>query len=344
MQNNRRDFLKLTGMLGAGSLLPLRKSTAAGAETVAGQAMRAAGACTLIPTETAGPFPLDLTANTFYFRQDIRENRTGAPLRLKLKVLGLADCAPLPNVRVNIWQCDKDGKYSGYDNSMNPGQAGLTYLRGYQVADAAGEVGFTTIFPGWYGGRVCHIHFQIYVSTSYSAVSQLAFEPAAKNAVYAANPSLYVKGADPLTAATDSIFSDGYAYQVASLTPNADKGGYDAYLEVTVDAARSTGLGHEEKQNGKQFTLGQSYPNPHLGAATIPFTLSQGSDVALEIWDLAGKKRTTIRKPALDAGAHELKVDLEALGLGSSNCLYQFEVSNGSGTFKQFRILTAVRP
>lgn len=80
---------------------------------------------------------------------------------------------------MNIWHCDKDGLYSGYSQNNNQGQAGLTYLRGYQMTDASGNVEFVTIFPGcrW---RICHIHFQVYVSSVYAAISQSAFPLAEK--------------------------------------------------------------------------------------------------------------------------------------------------------------------
>ncbi len=162
----RKDFLKLTSFLGASAVV-------GGAAAKAGRAtspLSPPDNCVLIPTETAGPFPLDLTENTAFFRQDIRENKTGAQLNLKLKIIGANNCLPLQNVRVNIWHCDKDGLYSGYSQNNNQGQAGLTYLRGYQMTDAGGNVEFVTIFPGWYTGRICHIHFQVYVSSVYAAI------------------------------------------------------------------------------------------------------------------------------------------------------------------------------
>src|SRR5436190_17773622 len=122
---NRRDFLKTTGLVGLASMLPFGKSA------LAKSADSLSGSCVLIPSETAGPFPLDLSENTFYFRQDVREDRAGVQLNLKMKIVGLANCSPMPNVRVNIWHCDKDGLYSGYDT-----ETGKTYLRGYQIADA----------------------------------------------------------------------------------------------------------------------------------------------------------------------------------------------------------------
>ena len=144
----RKDFLKGMGVLGLGAIIPASK-----AETVADTLSGNSSSCVLIPTETAGPFPLDLSANTTYFRNDIRETKTGTQLNVKMKILGLTNCEPMPNLRVNIWHCDKDGLYSGYSQANNAGQAGLTYLRGYQMTDANGEVEFITIFPGWY--RAC---------------------------------------------------------------------------------------------------------------------------------------------------------------------------------------------
>jgi protocatechuate 3,4-dioxygenase beta subunit len=339
MKNNRRDFLKLSGIVGAASMIPFRKSIAEPS-----MALNSRAACTLIPSETAGPFPLDLTANTAFLRQDIRESKTGVPLNLKLKILGVADCAPMANVRVNIWQCDKDGNYSGYDNGMNPGQAGQTYLRGYQVADTNGEVNFVTVFPGWYNGRICHIHFQVYVSSSYAAISQLTFDITAKNLLYAANPTLYLKGADPTTLAGDNVFANGYAVQIATLTPNPNSGGYDSYMEVSINGSGSTGIGHIEMENAKQFTLGQAFFNPKFGKTAIPFSLNQSSNVLLRIFDLSGQELLSISKQKLHAGQHEIEVELNSIGNGPTHFLYQLEVSNGAGKFKQFKLMTAYRP
>ncbi|NUO03345.1 MAG: hypothetical protein HUU01_22265 [Saprospiraceae bacterium] len=328
---NRKDFLKGLGLAGLGLSMPSSKVLA---DSV--YKMRV-NSCTLIPAETAGPFPLDLTANTFYLRQDVRENRTGTQLNLKMKIIGLANCEPMPNVRVNIWQCDKDGNYSGYGT-----QSGQTYLRGYQMADANGEVEFITIVPGWYNGRVCHIHFQVYVSASYAAISQLTFDHSTVNAVYAAN-ALYTKGPDPLTPDTDNIFSDGYALQLATLTPNAQTGGYDSYLEVTIQGAGVVGVSNIEKETAKQVVLEQNYPNPFVNETTIPFELKIPADVKFELWDVAGNKVAEIEKGKLPAGIHKAEINLGMLGLASANYLYQIVVENRNGLFKSCKMMTNAR-
>lgn len=334
MNHQRRDFLKLTGLAGASTLIPISLFAD---ENEINQA-----ACTLIPTETAGPFPLDLTANTTYFRKNIKETKTGVPFNLKLKIIGATNCAAMPNLRVNIWHCDKDGLYSGYSQSNNPGQAGLTYLRGYQFTDANGIAEFETIFPGWYSGRICHIHFQVYVSSSYAAISQFTFDIAKKQAIYAANSSLYTNGADPTTLASDNVFSDGYSYQMATLTSNTTTGGYDAYLEVTIKGSGTvTGIGNLEKENAKNFTLGQNFPNPYSNETTIPFHLIQPSDVFLDIYDLQGKKLSRIEQHALPSGDHTILLNMQALGLAKGNYAYQLEVKNENGLYRDCKLMTA---
>lgn len=335
----RKDFLKSLGLAGVAAVLP-----AEAANTVR-NVKRSAGQlppnCTLIPGETAGPFPLDLTENSTFFRQDIRENKTGALLNLKLKIVGENNCEPMANVRVNVWHCDKDGLYSGYSQANNPGQAGLTYLRGYQMTGVHGEVSFVTIFPGWYTGRICHIHFQVYVSSVYAAISQLTFPIDAKNAVYSANSALYTKGADPLAFNQDNIFSDGYTFQLASLTQDAN-GNYNAYLQVTVKGDGVSGLASLEPETGGQFKLGQNYPNPYVSESTIPFQLLNNADVVLKIWDLNGKKIAELPQGQLSPGDYRVSVAPQKLGIPPGTYAYQLEVSNEYGVFRQAKVMSSL--
>ncbi len=347
----RNEFLKGLGLLGAGTLLP--GTSVITGSTASAKTTGTTANCHLIPTETEGPFPLDLTTNNSatFFRTDVRENRTGAKLNLTMRIYGIDNCTPMTNARVNIWHCDKDGIYSGYAGGMNQGgSASTTWLRGYQMTDAYGEVKFTTIFPGWYSGRTMHIHFQVYVSSSYRVVSQMTCDVAQKNAVYASNSGLYTKGSDPQSPTNDNIFSDGYQYQLFTLTQNAD-GSYDGYLEVSVAGVGSgnsgtppTGIAdHHEPETGGQFTLGQNFPNPHEGATTVPFALLTTSKVKLDIYDLQARRIATVDAGTLGAGEHKLAVDFSRLGIASGSYLYQLEVNNSNGTFKQVKMMTAAR-
>jgi|SRR5687767_10353285 len=328
----RKDFLRGFGLAGIGSILP--KPAFNNSRDISGPLPPN---CVLIPSETAGPFPLDLTENQTYFRQDIREDRTGATHNLKIKIIGLENCLPMQNVRVNIWQCDKDGLYSGYQTQM-----GLTYLRGYQFTDANGEVNFTTIFPGWYTGRICHIHFQAYVSSIYAAVSQLTYPIAEKNAIYAAYSQLYTKGADPRNFNQDSAFSNGYAYQLASLVYDPQTDSYDSYLEVTIQGSGLTSLAKAEPETGGQFRLFQNHPNPYVDHTSIPFEMLFPGDAYLELWALTGKMVGEISQHGLSVGRYSFDVVPNLLGLPNANYVYQLRIENSSGIFRQAKMMTAI--
>jgi hypothetical protein len=329
----RKEFLRGLGLAGVSSLIA--------SKGVLATKMVPKGPlppnCVLIPSETAGPFPLDLTENQNFFRQDVREDREGAEHHLKLKIIGLENCLPMPNVRVNIWHCDKDGNYSGYGT-----ETGLTYLRGYQWTDANGECSFTTIFPGWYNGRICHIHFQVWVSSVYAAVSQLTYPLMEKNDIYAAYPSLYTKGADPLNFNQDGIFADGYSYQLASLTENTSTQVWESYLEVTVQGSGITGLAQATPETGGHFTLLQNQPNPFAGKTSVPFILHSSADVNLELWSLAGKKVAEIKRAGLSSGSHQIDVDLAPLGLPHASYVFQLVVKNAKGKYYQAKVMTAL--
>jgi protocatechuate 3,4-dioxygenase beta subunit len=135
------------------------------------------GSCVLTPEAGEGPFYLDPKL----IRADITANQPGAPLQLALQVVRAGDCATLANARVDVWQADALGLYSGYERQSGVGgistknAAGQQYLRGTQFTDAAGNVQFRTIFPSWYGGRTPHVHFKVFLGGNEVVASQIFF-------------------------------------------------------------------------------------------------------------------------------------------------------------------------
>lgn len=319
--HNRRQFLRFTGLASAAALWPFGRLQASTNEF-----------CVLIPSETAGPFPLDLSDNAFFFRQDVREDRAGVQMNLKMKINGLDDCGPMANVRVHIWHCDKDGNYSGYGT-----ETGTTYLRGYQITDANGEVEFISIFPGWYPGRTCHIHFQVYVNSSYAAISQLTWEDGPKNDLLLAFPDIYTAGPDPVPPGSDGVFADGYEFQTASLTPNTDTGGYDSFLELSVQGSSPTG--YAELEAIKRFTLEQNFPNPAETATNIPFRLHQNARVVFEVYNMQGVLIGQKNLGQLSAGKHQIPVLRNDWGIRSGNYMYQLKVSTEQTTYVQNKLM-----
>ena len=110
-----------------------------------------------------------------------------------------------------------------------------------QVSDAAGRLRFTTVFPGCYAGRVPHLHFQVYrtLAAATSArntlkTSQIAFARDVCDATYAsAGYGASVDNFVRVGFASDGIFRDGTALQMASVTGSA-AAGYVASLNVGV--------------------------------------------------------------------------------------------------------------
>lgn len=338
----RHEFLKGIGLAGLGAL-PFARAAAQMADG------KTAACPTLIPTETEGPFPLDLTTGNAatYFRTDIRESKSGSQLNLKIRVLGAANCLPIANARVNIWHCDAVGAYSGYSTAQGntSNTVGQTYLRGYQMTDAAGEVNFTTIFPGWYNGRIAHIHFQVLPNGGSARVSQMTWDIAAKNALYAANPTVYKNNGAPDGTASytaDNIFSDGTSEQIATLT-GSGTGPYTSELTVTVPGSGTATSIAETEMQSLGFALGQNFPNPYSGSTTVPFTLAERSDVKLAIYDTNARRLIAMERQGLSAGDHIILVDMGELRLVTANYLYQLEVTNSKGTTRNVKMMTALK-
>lgn len=146
----------LSGGLTAGAALVC----ASGARSQSALATTGESMCLITPQTTQGPYWFDPNLE----RTDITEGRAGIPLTVALKVLDGATCAPLPGARVDIWHCDAQGVYSGYDGQGETGSTeGEAFLRGWQATDADGVARFTTIYPGWYRGRTTHIHVKVFL-------------------------------------------------------------------------------------------------------------------------------------------------------------------------------------
>jgi protocatechuate 3,4-dioxygenase beta subunit len=192
--------------------------------------------CSTTPTETAGPYPYDLSSNSAIFRTDITEGKTGTPLSLTLTIVNSNnDCAIISGARVDIWHCDKDGYYSEYNEPGYLGtqnNTGKTFCRGIQLTDSNGQVKFTTIYPGWYSGRVTHIHLEIFVNSVLKLTTQLAFPDSLTKTVYAS--SLYsAHGQNTLTNTTDDILKDSYNSELVTISGNTTDG-YTATFKVGV--------------------------------------------------------------------------------------------------------------
>jgi protocatechuate 3,4-dioxygenase beta subunit len=246
---DRKEFLKGIGVAGISAIvLPsldgcnkesvTPSSTSSSTNSSSTSSTSSSSTCTVTRSETDGPYPLYTSRGSSIQRVDITDGKTGLPLNVTITIKNKNNgCASLSGVVVDIWHCDKDGYYSGYSGQNGylgtKDYTGYTFLRGRQTTDSNGQVKFITIYPGWYVGRMTHIHVQVYTAANSSnsngsdsvITTQIAFPDDVTQAVY--KTSLYSPhGENTLTFASDNVFSDGYSDELCSLSGDTTNG-YD---------------------------------------------------------------------------------------------------------------------
>ena len=171
-------------LLGAGMALPLG--------ALASPARAATDACAATPTQTSGPFypvheqvdkDVDLTRLTGH-----DDPAAGEVIRVRGRVVD-ADCKPVPNALVDLWQADANGRYS-HPADANPARRDPNFQGwGQAVTDAEGRYAFRTIKPAAYplefvdgrpdeqmGYRTPHIHFRVSRRGYRELTTQMYFE------------------------------------------------------------------------------------------------------------------------------------------------------------------------
>lgn len=227
-------FLQSTATALLVGCLPKRISTA---QSLSQSLSQAAPGCTVRPQQTEGPYFVDEKLNRSDIRSDMASGlvKAGAPLQLKLRVTQVSDqsCTPIAGAIVDIWHCDATGIYSNVaDRRFDT--TGQNFLRGYQVTDAAGNVEFLTIYPGWYPGRTVHIHFKICTPATSGGqasefTSQLYFDDGLTDQVHAQSPYAS-KGQRTVNNHQDGIFQQGGSQLL--LSPTQTHQNYAAAFEI----------------------------------------------------------------------------------------------------------------
>ena len=206
-----------------------------------------------IPDETAGPYPgdgsngPDVLQQSGIVRGDIRTsfgtgNATaeGVPMTLELTITDMANgSTPFAGTAVYVWHCDREGRYSLYSDDIKD----QNYLRGVQIADSAGKVRFTSIFPACYSGRWPHIHFEVYPdqagiadAAKAIATSQVALPKDTCTTVYGQSGyEQSISNLSRVSLQSDNVFGDdGAAHQLGTVTGTVDSG-LTVTLAVPVD-------------------------------------------------------------------------------------------------------------
>lgn len=237
----RREMMALSAGALASAALYACGADEDGAVKSAVRGGKAIPDCVLAPEQLEGPFYIDLAQ----VRQDIVEDRPGVPLTLAVTVVDAGTCEPIRNAAVDVWHCDALGVYSG---EPSEGSEGATFLRGIQLTDADGLVGFKTVYPGQYPGRTTHIHLKVhtggrrsggtYSSGHVSHTGQLFTTDQRDAEVFALSP--YDRNPAEITPRNaDAIFqNEGGSSSTLALTPagsNLARDGFAAAVTLGVD-------------------------------------------------------------------------------------------------------------
>ncbi|HMQ67569.1 MAG TPA: T9SS type A sorting domain-containing protein [Ignavibacteria bacterium] len=322
----RRNLIKGIGAFGLTALLPFKNTFSAidkTAKAIRNEGLEDTAGCWLTPATTEGPYYL----NGNLVRMDITEGRPGLALRMNINVID-AQCNPIPDVLVDVWHCDINGDYSGYNAFV-----GQTFMRGTQITDASGTVFFDTVYPGWYPGRATHIHFKVRLNSFTYVTSQFCFPDSLNNTIYA-TPLYIGRGPNPTTNAADGVFHNSNPqYLVMNATPNGT-GGYDGNYTIGIDVP--TGI-NDPVEEAKGYSLSQNYPNPFNPVTKIKYEIPANSKVKITVYDGFGKEVMVLIDKNQNAGAYE--INFNGGNLSSGYYFYKLE----AGEFIQTREMLLIK-
>ncbi len=127
------------------------------------------------------------------------------------------------------------------------------------------------------------------------------------------------------------------AFDVADTAPGEDERIQN--LGFRADGVLDETGTHREDAPGLpvSFTLEQNYPNPFNPTTTIRFGLPQSTDVRLAVYDMLGRRVTTLVDAPHPAGWHEVAFDASRLASG----VYFYRIE--AGTFSQTHTMLLVK-
>ena len=326
----KEEYLKSLSSTGVPSGIPVELSYRSTGKTNIHKA--------LIPVEAIKPRPLDMCIDLPAFRRDIREAQTGVSVSIRLKIVQAANNIPISNARIDLWHCNALGiDPVETDNTNN--YPGSTPLQGTQMTDGNGEAEFLTIFPGQANGEEPCINFRVFLSSVFEATGRFGFPAAVKNALYAAHHP-YSAYYDHLASAAENQRQDDQL--IAALTYNPEEALYEVALEIPIQIPTDTTLLHSEPETGGQFSLQQNNQEQVNKETIIPFTLAQTSDVRLELFDMSGKRMLLALQKNIEPGNRHISLNLSTLGIAGGKYIYQLQVTNANGSFRQCKLMNAL--
>lgn len=113
----------------------------------------------------------------------------------------------------------------------------------------------------------------------------------------------------------------------------------DSMMSFYIDTACSKS-GLSAVTSPVPFALLQNYPNPYTGATIIPFVLGEQANVCVDIYDVVGKKISSMKMDNLPAGQQTISIDANRLGIAAGNYIYRVEIVSDKGRYSQCKRMT----
>ena len=96
-----------------------------------------------------------------------------------------------------------------------------------------------------------------------------------------------------------------------------------AFYRAALFDAENSWATVEQQQHPSGF--GRYYPNPANDYSIFHFDLSKAQQVLLEVYDIAGNEICAIKNENLEAGSHQLRLDVSLFPAGYYTCVLKTE-------------------
>ncbi len=139
---------------------------------------------------------------------------------------------------------------------------------------------------------------------------------------------------DPITAG-DTVTTPHYGFVQYSADVNANAGqdiyvavhhtGNDQFVLLMTDFILLEGSGSGVNENNTVITSLQNMPNPAINNTMISYSLKETANVDFSLFDVAGKKLSSLNQGIQTAGTHQFKLDVSNLSSG----IYFYTITAG---------------